>query len=845
MVAPRDEDQDRPDLAQAERFIALLDGHIGLFSFLTEDDLPDREDLQLLQLFHGDLSEHGPALVELNRAGAGVFVALHLVSGAHADALKVHKLRGVWHVGAEQAPRRWPLPPHLTVETEPGRVWRLWLSRDLDYPGFAGVMNRLVVDYGSDPNTKHLTQALRLPGFIGRQTPESPFQARLIDVLEEPPYPAAQLLMAFPPLAALALPGGESAGSLVREQIPLIREALACLNPQDSDLRRQMGLALHSTGGGPAAFGLWDEWCQTSPAGGYDAGEQREAWERFGQAPKGRVKLDAVFQVAQVAGWKPPTPAAAIVVDITQENAARQSLEREIAEVASWDDPALVFPELVYRMTPKILKAPLRPSTKAVLLKQITKVTGVPSTALRADTPRPPKGATARLEDPKKFLKELNGRHAVISLGGQVRVMNRDYDPGMRRHCVSFSTRDDLLLRYENRHTRSDGETENIAVAWLRSPDRRQYDGITFLPGDSIPGFYNLWTGWGVKPKAEGGSCLLFQEFVFDVICCGDLERYAYVWGWLAHLFQKPRELPETMLVLMGDPGIGKNTFVEVIGKLVGAHYIALTSLQQVVGRFSGHLADTLLVFANEAIWGGDKTAEGTLKAMVTDPISCIEAKGKDIRSVPNFKRVIVASNEDWPAPRGRRDRRLVVLEVGESHKEDRPYFAAIKAEMEAGGYETLLHTLMHADLSDFHPAKIPAHVRETGWELTLKSAGSVEKWWYEVLLNGWLIHEQAMDRDADEIYLWPQRIGAEHWRNIYLKWCEKQRVFHPEGWETLGKHATRFGIRRRRKGRGSSETRLYLLPGLQEAREKFQTIMGLPDAIWQDEDEEEEAVDD
>lgn len=844
MAVSKDDETDAVDLEQAQRFLALLDSNIGLFSFLTHDEHADRDDPQLRQLCHGDLSEHGEALVELNRAGAGVWVAIHLVSGPSSEALRVHKLRGVWHVGAAQTPRRWPLPPHLTVETEPGRVWRLWLSRDLDYPGFGGIMNRLIGEYASDPQSKNLTQALRLPGSWSRQDPAAPFQARLLETFDEQPYPAAQLLMAFPPMAAVTLPGGEMAGSLAGEQIPLIREALACLNPQDSDLRRQMGLALYSTGGGPVAFALWDDWCQANPAGGYDAGAQAAAWQGFGQEPKGRVKLDAVFQVAQVAGWKPPTPAAALVVDITQENAARQSLEREIAEVAGWDDPALVFPELVYRITPKILKAPLRPSTKAVLLKQIAKATGVPATALRADTPKLPKGSTARLEDPKKFMRELNGRHAVISLGGQVRVMNRDYDPGMRRHYVSFSTREDFLLRYENRTTRSDGETESIAVAWLRSPDRRQYDGITFLPGDSIPGFYNLWTGWGVKPK-PGGSCLLFQEFVFEVICCGDLERYTYVWGWLAHLFQKPRELPETMLVLMGDPGIGKNTFVEVIGKLVGSHYIALTSLQQVVGRFSGHLADTLLVFANEAIWGGDKAAEGTLKAMVTDSISNIEAKGKDIRSVPNFKRVIVASNEDWPAPRGRRDRRLVVLEVSESHKEDRPYFAAIKAEMEAGGYEALLHTLMHADLTDFHPARIPAHVRETGWELTLKSAGSVEKWWYEMLLGGWLIHEQAIGQDADEIYLWPQVIHCEHWRNLYLKWCEKQRVLHPEGWETLGKHAKRFGLRRRRKGTGEAVTRVYLVPGLPEARENFQKIMGLPDAIWQDEEGEEDAMDD
>ena len=58
--------------------------------------------------------------------------------------------------------------------------------------------------------------------------------------------------------------------------------------------------------------------------------------------------------------------------------------------------------------------------------------------------------------------------------------------------------------------------------------------------------------------------------------------------------------------------------------------------MNQVVGRFNSHMKEALLVFANEAVWGGDKVAEGTLKAMITDRETAIEFKGKDIVWVQN-----------------------------------------------------------------------------------------------------------------------------------------------------------------------------------------------------------------
>lgn len=172
------------------------------------------------------------------------------------------------------------------------------------------------------------------------------------------------------------------------------------------------------------------------------------------------------------------------------------------------------------------------------------------------------------------------------------------------------------------------------------------------------------------------------------------MEHFDYVIRWFAHLFQRQGELPGTALVLRGRQGTGKGTMMMYLGIIVGQHYLELVQMGQVTGRFNAHMKDALLVHANEAIWGGDKASEGAIKAMITDETSAVEFKGRDIITVKNYKRLVLASNNDWVVPRDMDDRRFFVLDVSDAHKEDQEYFDAIHAEMSAGGLEALMHHL-------------------------------------------------------------------------------------------------------------------------------------------------------
>jgi hypothetical protein len=488
--------------------------------------------------------------------------------------------------------------------------------------------------------------------------------------------------------------------------------------------------------------------------------------------------------------------------------------------------------DAILRICSTLQLSPLHPAEIELLLKRAAKALGVTVLSLKKNRQRAPPdgGVTDVYED---FVDELNARHAIVPIAGRVLVMNQEWDPALMRNMVTFSSSQDLQLRYFNQKTwgKSNGKPCDIASAWLEHPLRRQYEGVVFAPHKDTPDYFNLFQGFGIE--ARTGNCTYFKKFVFEVICSEVQELFDYLWNWLGHLFQKPDELPGTAFVLRGKQGVGKNTFVEAIGILVGtAHYIQLSNILQVTGRFSGHLADCLLVFANEAIWGGDKTAEGALKHMVTDPITAIERKGRDIIAMNNYKRLIAASNEDWVIPRGLDDRRFIIADVSDEWKENHPYFARIKKELVNGGYQALMAEFMALDLTNFEPRSVPEHLKEVGWELKIRSGGSILQWWHSVLANGYL---WELLNYAEEFQCrWPEKpVICTDVYDHYLGFCKKLNVMHPELDCVVGKKLKTFGLKKIRS-REKGMKNCYKFLSLEECRKSFSTICSIPMAEWE-----------
>src|ERR1700730_18516998 len=119
-------------------------------------------------------------------------------------------------------------------------------------------------------------------------------------------------------------------------------------------------------------------------------------------------------------------------------------------------------------------------------------------------------------------------------------------------------------------------------------------------------------------------------------------------------------------------------------------------------------MASCLLLQADEAMWAGDKAAEGRLKGLITSRIQMIESKGIDPIRMENRVRVIMTSNEDWVVPATGYERRFFFLDVGSLCERNNQYFAELDDELDNGGREKFLHDLLSFDLSQFDIWQIP-----------------------------------------------------------------------------------------------------------------------------------------
>jgi hypothetical protein len=410
---------------------------------------------------------------------------------------------------------------------------------------------------------------------------------------------------------------------------------------------------------------------------------------------------------------------------------------------------------------------------------------------------------------------EFNKKHAIVHVDQTYILTEKNHSLGGQD--FSLENRQSLKTYYEDETIMCfDGIERCKADIWLKSPKRRKYKGIIFDPTttQSDHGYYNLWKGFARQPIQ--GNCAKYWAHVRDNICSGDEEAYQYLRKWLSAVFQYP-DAVHTAIVLCGSQGVGKNSFVEPLGVLLGAHYTPLSSITELVSNFNYHLKNAVLIHANEALWGGNKKEIGTVKAMITEQTCLIEGKGKDRIVVRNFKHVILSSNEDWPVHLDPDDRRFFVLNVSDKHKEDHAYFEAISEELKNGGYEVLLFDLLHEGLTGFNPRKLPSNF--DSFSIKLRSAESAHRYLYEVLNEGGF----SIGSDPkDGLPVWQGPIPKDSIYEDYMNWCQKS------GEEVISKGI--FGrilkkiiisVEDKRPG-GESRIRCYVFPTLRQAREDF-----------------------
>ena len=105
-------------------------------------------------------------------------------------------------------------------------------------------------------------------------------------------------------------------------------------------------------------------------------------------------------------------------------------------------------------------------------------------------------------------------------------------------------------------------------------------------------------------------------------------KAYEYLINWTSCLIQTG--ITKQAIILMGDKGIGKGTFGELFGLIVGSDYYRfLNDIIHIGSKFNADKEKTILTFIDEIAYDAGtygKTQE-MIKSMVTDRRTRIERK--------------------------------------------------------------------------------------------------------------------------------------------------------------------------------------------------------------------------
>jgi DNA primase catalytic core len=425
---------------------------------------------------------------------------------------------------------------------------------------------------------------------------------------------------------------------------------------------------------------------------------------------------------------------------------------------------------------------------------------------------------------------KLNTEWALVLIGSKA-VVVREQPKSPVEDRLRILSLDAFRAKYMNKVTQvlgSDGKLKTLSWAdrWLRDRERRSFDGIEFHPDPQnaagSPGYLNLWRGFSVTPDAKAGSYAIFRDHVLTNICGGDARRFTWLWGWFAHLVQRPRERIGTAVVLRGKMGTGKTKAGEVVGSLIEDHYFPVDEPRYITGQFNAHMASCLLLQAEEAVWAGDKAAEGRLKSLITSSMQMIEAKGIDPVRIRNYVRLMMTSNDDWVVPAGMDERRFAVFDVGDHAKENFGYFAEMDAELAAGGRQALLADLLSFDLASVELRQIPK--TDALLEQKIRSLPSVESWWFGRLNSG---------STTAKASTWLEEVPKATLVDDYIETSERIGVRRKAAETELALKLAKMipGLREQRKfiDFSSGDTRrawVWLMPPLPECRAAFEAAL-------------------
>ena len=264
----------------------------------------------------------------------------------------------------------------------------------------------------------------------------------------------------------------------------------------------------------------------------------------------------------------------------------------------------------------------------------------------------------------------------------------------------------DILYDGTNKKT-FEIEERNFLKEWLKDKKKRLYQRVEWVPNNTYDNdkIYNSFISFDIfeEPKNYNTKPVDLYLDHINLLVNNDEASFIYVRNYIAHLFQKPDELPATSLLFKSQQGLGKDLLIDIIEKILGKDYIARTSnLDSIFGNFNAALKHTLILQLNE-LQGSDGFANKEyLKDLITKQTVIINEKNMKPYKQTNYTRVFIFSNNLNPIEIPHDDRRFAVFKGGKN--QNSTYYNNLVDILEdEEALKSIWHYFKNVDITNFN----------------------------------------------------------------------------------------------------------------------------------------------
>jgi hypothetical protein len=221
---------------------------------------------------------------------------------------------------------------------------------------------------------------------------------------------------------------------------------------------------------------------------------------------------------------------------------------------------------------------------------------------------------------------------------------------------------------------------------------------------------------------------------LLNIISNNNLEVREYVVKWLAHMLQKPYDLPKVSLVFSGAKGCGKDTLFDFLGKWVigDSYYHNNTKTSSIFEKHSTECMSKVLVKLEEADRNACLESANALKSMISSEKMNFNPKNKAGVVIPNYMRMVLTVNQAIPVDLSQGERRFMISNCLTHRIRDFDFWGKLHTSlMNANAGRVVAGWLLSVDLSGFNPLSYPVCEYQ---ENVIETVQSTE----ELFMNDW-----------------------------------------------------------------------------------------------------------